>query len=179
MNTATTLRALGHWLREAVRQTAREWQGWPRTAGRNPAWLIALPAAVCLADLAVTLRGQPAGYWQGDYAQVVEYNLVGWLALRVGPWAFALGGLLWVAGFAAFIRHAPRRSALLACLGLIVGHAVGTCSWLPRICPHWFLVGTAFCTATALLARPTWRAWQETWPAQPAPAAGLPENPLT
>jgi hypothetical protein len=151
-------------LKQLVKDTLQEWKEWRWGRSRNPLWLIMLPAAVCLTDLAVTLQGQPDAYWWGDYSVVIEENLLAWAILQIHPGVFAVGGLLWILCFAVFIRFAPRRSSLLACLALIVGHTIGTCSWLPRIFHFGILIAIVFCMVTAYLALPTWRAWRETWP---------------
>jgi hypothetical protein len=140
------------WLRQIIME-------WRQPRPRNPLWFVALPVALCLTDMAATLRGQPDAYWQGNYNDPVEMNLVAWVALRLHPGVFLAGGLAWVVAFAVFIRCAPRRQALLAGLALIVGHAIGTSSWFPRIFPFWFLVGVAFWLVTLVLALPTGLAW--------------------
>jgi hypothetical protein len=141
---------------------------------RNPLWFIVLPVTLCLTDLAATLRGQSAAYWSGDYSDLIEGNLVAWVALRLHPWLFLAGGIVWIVAFCLFIRWAPRRWSLLACLALILGHTIGTSSWFPRLFPLWFLVAIGFWAITLVLALPTWRAWREAWPAAaPKPATFL------
>jgi hypothetical protein len=136
---------------------------WRRFHNPNPAWLVALPLALCLTDLAVTLYGQSPRYWRGHFDDVLEDNPIGWVFLRWHPWAFALGVLVWAASFAAVIRYGSRPLALTACLALIVGHTMGTCSWLPIFLPFWVGVGVGagFWLITVILAWPTWQAWRD------------------
>ncbi len=140
------------WLRQMIRE-------WRQPRPKNPLWFAALPAALCLTDLAATLRGQPDTYWEGNYHNPLELNLLAWVALRLHPGVFVAGGFAWIVIFALFIRSAPRGQALLAGLALIAGHAIGTSSWFPWIFRSWFLVGIVFWLVTLMLALPTWFAW--------------------
>src|SRR3954452_18361021 len=97
---------------------------------RNPPWLLALPTAVCLADVALTLGGQPEVYWLGDYTKADEGNPLVRPFLAAHPSSFVGMIIAWVAFFSYVIRYAPRRWAVAACLVLVVGHTVGAASWL-------------------------------------------------
>jgi hypothetical protein len=125
---------------------------------RNPFWLVLLPIAVCLADVGLTLQGQPTEYWRGNYAEANEGNPLPRLFLEVHPLAFVALVLAWIAGFTAVILLIRRRWAVLVCLVIILGHTVGTLSWLLRNRPfgHWFAV--LFLLTVVVLALPTWRA---------------------
>ncbi len=127
---------------------------------RNPFWLVLLPIAVCLADVGLTLQGQPAEYWQGEYRVANEANPLPHFFLEWHPLAFAGLALAWIAVFAIVILILPRRWALCTCLAVIVGHTIGTLSWLLRNRPFgpWFAV--LFLVTVVVLALPTWRAGQ-------------------
>jgi hypothetical protein len=134
--------------------------GFARAAARirNPLWLPLLPAAVCLADVALTLAGQPAAYWRGDYAAVNEGNPLPRLFLERHPLAFAAGVAAYLAGLTAFALLAPRRWAAAACLALVCGHGIGAAAWLLRLGPAGLGLAAALAPALAVLAVPTWRA---------------------
>jgi hypothetical protein len=125
---------------------------------RNPLWLPLLPAAVCLADVTLTLAGQPAAYWRGDYFQANEGNPLPRLFLQLHPAAFGLGALAYLGCLVAFALLAPRRWAALVCLAVAGGHAVGAASWLLHEGPTGRGLAAALLAAVVLLALPTWRA---------------------
>ncbi|HEV3257588.1 MAG TPA: hypothetical protein VG013_11950 [Gemmataceae bacterium] len=136
---------------------------WRQNRTRNPLWLVLMPVTLALTDIAATLRGQSAAYWSGDYADLVESNLIAWVALRLHPGVFLGGGAALGHGLYPIHRlcaaavvpaglfgpdHRPRRRHQFM---------------VSRIASHWFLVGTAFYLVTGLLALPTWRAWRDAW----------------
>lgn len=125
---------------------------------RNPVWLVALPAAVCLSDVGLTLHGQDAVYWQGDYSDVNEGNPVPRFFLEWHPLAFLALAVVWIACFVIVILLAPRRWAVCLSLALVLGHTVGTCSWLVRLGRYGPWLAVAFLLATIPFARPIWRA---------------------
>lgn len=127
----------------------------PRT--RVPAWLPLLPAAVCLADVALTLRGQPASYWQGQFHHVNEGNPVPRYFLERHPALFGLLALAWVGSFALLLL-VPRRWAVPGALAIVAGHTVGAASWLLRLRPGDPRLAGGFVLAVIVLALPTWRA---------------------
>jgi hypothetical protein len=126
---------------------------------RNPVALALLPAAVCLLDVALTLHGQPAAYWQGDYSQANEGNPLPRLFLEAHPLAFVAGVVGWVVFCVTFLLVAPRRLAILAWQALLLGHTVGASSWLLLGWPgsgSWLALGVV--VAVLGLAWLTWRA---------------------
>jgi hypothetical protein len=125
---------------------------------KNPLWLPLLPAAVCLADVALTLCGQPEAYWQGDFGTANEGNPLPRLFLELHPLAFAAGVLAYLACLTAFLLLAPRRWAVIVGLAIISGHTVGAASWLLRIEPSGPWLAGAFLAVVVPLAVPTWRA---------------------
>jgi hypothetical protein len=126
---------------------------------QNPIWLVLLPIAVCLADVGLTLQGQPEAYWRGDYQTVNEGNPLPRLFLELHPLAFAVLALGWIGCFTVLILLSRRRWAIYACFAVIVGHTVGALSWLLRSRPigPWF--AAAFTLTVVVLAVPTCRAW--------------------
>jgi hypothetical protein len=89
-----------------------------------------LPAAVlCAADGLLTLWGQPAAYWSGDYAVVNEgHPMAAWFLSR-HPLAFAAAGVPYLLLVALVVACLPRPWALLAAVGVAAGHAVGAAMW--------------------------------------------------
>jgi hypothetical protein len=137
---------------------------------RNPFWLALLPIFVCLADVGLTLHGQPVEYWHGDYAAVVEGNPLPRFFMELHPLAFIVLVFVWVAAFTVIILFAPPRWALFACLAIIVGHSIGTASWLVRGRPFgpWF--AALFLITVSVLTVPTWRVWRAGRAGRPTPS---------
>ena len=55
--------------------------------------LIALPAIACAADVTLTLLGQPAAYWSGDWTGVQEFNPAARILLLAHPMLFVAAAL--------------------------------------------------------------------------------------
>lgn len=92
--------------------------------------LLAMPAGLLtVADMAITLWGQPAAYWS-DYARFNEANPAsGWL-LSHGPWVYLCGKIVYLAVLAGAVVLLPRIFALLGAASFTLGHAFGIMTWL-------------------------------------------------
>ena len=95
-------------------------------------WLALPPIVLCLLDGVLTLTGQPASYWEGDYRQANELNPLMASILRWHPAAFLAGATLWTSAFSAAIGLLPRRGALAVAFGFSLGHALGAAAWFAR-----------------------------------------------
>lgn len=92
-------------------------------------WL-ALPAVtISIADFAVTLFGQPAGYWT-DAAQHNEANPLSAFMLSQGPGAYLLSKVVYLLIVTAAVWLLPRLLSLLAATSFVLGHAFGALTWL-------------------------------------------------
>jgi hypothetical protein len=112
---------------------------------------------LALLDGALTLHGQPAEYWRGDWGLAVEANPPFRWLLRQHPLAFVAGGAAWVAAFLALLRCAPANLARVLAFVVLVAHALGAASWLAP----WGLPGYALCVLLfALAARATRWTWR-------------------
>lgn len=88
------------------------------------------PVLLCLLDNALTLAGQSAEYWAGNYASVNEGSPTFYQLLQVHPAAFAAGGALWIAIFVAGILLLPDTLALIVSIAVTCGHTLGAASWI-------------------------------------------------
>jgi len=88
------------------------------------------PLLLDLADNTLTLVGQPAEYWAGNYARVNEMSPTFHDLLRLHPAAFVAGGLVWIMVFVGGILLLPRTLALIASLAITIGHASCASTWL-------------------------------------------------
>jgi hypothetical protein len=116
---------------------------------RGRLWLLAPAAVLYLADVTLTITGQPAAWWAGDHAEPLEANPLARAVLRFGPRWFLLAAGLWLAVFAPLIlfwRHPA--SAWLAVL-LAVGHAIGGSTWMTRLEPIGLLAALGYLTLAA------------------------------
>jgi hypothetical protein len=130
----------------------------------NPIWLPLLPTSVCLADVALTLYGQPTTYWQGNYLDVIEGNPIPRFFLQFHPLAFGALVLAWIACFTLLILLVPRRWSVYACCFVAFSHAVGAASWLfhsGRSGP-WLML--AFLVMVAILTISVWKTRQSDLP---------------
>jgi len=97
---------------------------------------MALPVALSLVDVAVTLHYQPLGYWSGDRAQVVEGNPLVWVALRLHPALLIPGCLGWYALFYFLTFRTPAWVGLRCHVWWVVGHLIAIAGWLIHNHPH-------------------------------------------
>ncbi len=124
---------------------------------RGHAWLCVGPVAFCLLDGAVTLGGQPAAYWRGQFAAAVEHNPVGWWLLRGHPALYGAALLAWVALFAGLILLLPGRWARGVSLVVLFGHTLGVATWFAGTIPYgWLLCVPLFFLAAEVMGW-TWK----------------------
>jgi hypothetical protein len=86
-------------------------------------------------DGSVTLIGQPAPYWAGDYSQVREGTPGFRVLLTYGPAAYVAGLAVWVLAFVGMVLLLPSTLALAVCLQFTLGHTIGAFSWINNF-PH-------------------------------------------
>jgi hypothetical protein len=86
--------------------------------------------ACCLADVGLTLAGQPAAYWRGEPGGAREANPLAWWLLAQSPGAFLAAVVAWMGTFTLLFLF--WRSSLAPVLAFLVtlGHALGAASWL-------------------------------------------------
>lgn len=123
----------------------------------RPLWLCVAPLLLCAFDLTITLAGQPAEYWQGDYAVGLEGNPVARPLLLTGPGTFIIG----IAGYAlvfclvlVFWRHP---FAVVLAFVLTLSHAVCAGTWLMRLGVAGFVLAVLLLVASERLLDWTWR----------------------
>jgi hypothetical protein len=124
---------------------------------RGHGWLCAGPAAFCLLDAAVTLAGQPAAYWQGDFAAAVEFNPAGLWLLRWHPAVFGAALLAWLVLFAGLILWLPGGWARGLSLAVLFGHTLGLASWAVGRAPYGWLVCVGLFLLAAEVMAWTWK----------------------
>jgi hypothetical protein len=88
-------------------------------------WLGLPPALLCLADVTLTLYGQPQEYWQGEYAAAQADNSLVCEALRQGPGMFLLTAALWVLTFLGLLLFWRDPLIVVLALALTVTHTMG------------------------------------------------------
>lgn len=109
------------------------------------------PLVLCLVDATVTLVGQPAQYWAGDYASLSEGSPTFHQLLELHPAAFAAGILVWVLVFVSAILLLPGVLALVASLVVTFAHAAGAATWLFFRFQYGYQACNALFLATAIL----------------------------
>jgi hypothetical protein len=120
-------------------------------------WLALPPVLLCVADAALTLRGQPREYWQGDFSRVLEFNPLGHVLLAYHPWAFAAGVAVYLVFFLILMQLLTRRWIILLTFVLSIGHAIGGAGWLAREGSVGWILALCFIVAAERLVGLSWR----------------------
>ncbi len=123
---------------------------------KNRFWLCLPPIVLCLLDGALTLLGQPAQYWGGDFACANEWNPLFAPILQRHPLAFIAGGALSITGFTLAIVYLPIIPAVWVSLGFSMGHAIGAAGWFIREGSWGWLAGGVLLVAAERLTRWAW-----------------------
>lgn len=105
------------------------------TTLRQHLWLCVAPLALYLVDIAITLLGQPATYWAGDHASVVEGNPVARAVMRIGPGTFALALLAWGVAFTLVLAFWRHPLAVVLAFVVTFAHAVCAGTWFLQAGP--------------------------------------------
>jgi hypothetical protein len=135
---------------------------------RRRLWLCLPPVLCCCLDATLTLTGQSAAYWAGDFAAAQEANPVCLVLLRLHPLALGVGMLLWAAAFTVAVLRLTRGAAAVLACGLAFSHAFGAATWLFRWgLPGWLLAGATFAVASGLVSL-SWRSVGFPGPTTPA-----------
>jgi hypothetical protein len=136
-------------------------------------WSCLPPALLCATDGLITLWGQPAAYWSGEFRVVHEANpLAAWL-LTVHPLAFAAAGVPYLLVVAGTIMVLPRRWAAAVAVGIASTHAFAVAVWCLVLFrePMFPLIAVAL-----VLAGSGAVAWQFGWRAELIAGSGQPGN---
>lgn len=88
------------------------------------------PVLLCALDGSLTLAGQSAEYWAGNYAHVNEGSPTFNHLLQLHPTAFAAGLTAWAAMFVAVLLLLPETTALILSIAITFGHTAGAATWL-------------------------------------------------
>lgn len=105
------------------------------------------PILYSLIDNGLTLSGQPAEYWAGDFSRVKEMSPTFHYLLSIHPMAFVAGAFLWICLFATLILLLPETLALIMSIAIVFGHTVGAATWL-----QWKPNGYQLCNGLFLLS---------------------------
>ena len=97
---------------------------------KNRLWLCFPPLVLCLLDLAATLWGQSASYWDGDYLYITEGNPIAYFLLAIHPSLYIIGTAAWIAAFSVLMLRLPRGLALTLCFFISFAHLWGTLGWI-------------------------------------------------
>ena len=115
-----------------------------------------------MVDVGLTLAGQPAAYWAGDYTAANEANPIARPALTHGPMMFAGFGLLWWASLAAFITVVRPGMAVRMAILMAVAHAIGGAAWLARYGPWGWVAVVVYLAIAAEGSVWCWRQYRKT-----------------
>ena len=126
-------------------------------ATRSRAWLLLPAVVVWSADVALTLMGQPDGYWRGDYGLAVEANPLMYPLLVCSPWVFVAVALGWCVAFSAIVLMWTRRAGEWVAVLVTIGHLAGGASWLARLGAVGWVFVVLYLVTVTLGIRWCWR----------------------
>jgi len=96
-------------------------------------WALVPLAVVMVLDFGFTLVGQPDCYWDGSYEECVEMSPVGRVLLRSGPVWFGIAYFFYAIAVCFFVGKLKKPLDIAFIMGLLLGHAWGSSSWLPKM----------------------------------------------
>jgi hypothetical protein len=88
------------------------------------------PILMCALDCTLTLAGQSANYWAGNYSDVNEASPTLNHLLQIHPAMLVVGVAIWICVFAAVILLLPDVLALIVAIGVTLAHTAGAASWV-------------------------------------------------
>ncbi|MEM7391565.1 MAG: hypothetical protein AAF492_04385 [Verrucomicrobiota bacterium] len=97
---------------------------------RHRLWLCLPFVSVALVDVGVTLHGQEAAYWAGDYSAFNEASPIFAWALAMHPLVFVAEFAVWCLVFSLVLLVLPRLLSEIVALALVSGHTWGATTWL-------------------------------------------------
>jgi len=101
----------------------------PTFIRKNPLFFIFIFPIVL--DTTLTLIGQDASYWR-NFKTANEMAPV-YFILAYSPFIFIVGSLLWYVFLYWLVKKLKEPLNLILALSLIVGHTVGSTSWIRKI----------------------------------------------
>jgi hypothetical protein len=111
--------------------------------------------ALAVADLTLTLLGQPAEYWAGAFESFQERSPFAGLLARHPLW-FLAGAFAWWCIFSAVILTAGRRPAMVLSLAVVIGHGWGVAAWTLRGYRYGYWYAIALCLLSAVVVSLAW-----------------------
>jgi hypothetical protein len=124
-------------------------------------WLLAPAAVTFVADVTLTLSGQPSSYWAGDYATAVEANPFAYPLLAFSPWLFATLAVFWMALLSGVILFWPHPASGWLAVVLTVLHAAGGSSWLVQLGWWGIVAAIAYLALAAHVTGWCWRRYSQ------------------
>jgi len=88
------------------------------------------PLVTWVLDSTLTLLGQSADYWAGNFAAVNEASPTFHQLLQWHPVAFILGCIVWAGIFVGVILLLPDTLSLIISIAVTFGHTVGAATWI-------------------------------------------------
>ena len=102
---------------------------------RDHARMCCGPVVACLCDLTVTLTGQSAEYWSGNWTAVTEGNPIPHWLLTQHPLALCGGITVWITVFCTAILRLRSQPARVVAFTVMLGHATAAGTWLLNMKP--------------------------------------------
>lgn len=122
--------------------------------GERWRWMT-MPVLACVADVGMTLHGQPDRYWSGAYSLASDANPAARLLLSIHPMLFVAAGMVTSAIVVAVVWRAPRPVGVFVSLGVTLGHAVAAGGWMAQGGPPGWVAALAFLLILRWLMPPT------------------------
>jgi hypothetical protein len=96
-------------------------------------WLCVAPVTLFLIDISLTLWGQPAEYWAGEYRRALEGSPEVRRVMRIHPVLLYVMICVWIAVIVVLVQILPRLLAEFFAASVTIGHATCGSTWIPRL----------------------------------------------
>jgi hypothetical protein len=131
-----------------VRRRGGEWMAdWKRRVlGMGVPCLLAF-----LLDSSLTLHGQPAEYWAGNYTHTTEGAPFMRRLYMIHPLAAVAGYLVWAGLMFGLLVLLPEVLAVILSIAIVFGHVAGAYTWMLPITVGWYQTVNGMFLVTAIV----------------------------
>lgn len=132
---------------------------------RHRFWLCVAPIAVFGLDIGLTLYGQPERYWTGEYSYALEGSPEVRRVMQIHPVLLYFLIAAWIGVIVTLVLALPGVMAEWFAAAVVLGHVIGTSSWIHRLFENSYQWNMGLAAVGALLWTVTLSNYRKSIPA--------------